>query len=258
MGKYVSATPHYLGQFPALALAVHGRHFKEGPVVAARQAGEEELFAGRDVFGQSIAEGGHDTKRLGENVVTPPELLAIGKVTMGFSGGQAVEEDVSRFRDEEQRTLTAATGELVWNHGERFVELRTPKTQGVVGFAGGRRLILPDTVIELETGFASLLCTALDDQPLAASKRILITAMARDKQSGAVFNEDWSRLEQAGAPPLLMEPVQATLRFRGTRPVRVRPCDVYGVPKAAELEVGENGTFTIDGSFQAYYYLVER
>ena len=60
---------------------------------------------------------------------------------------------------------------------------------------------------------------------------ILITAMAREKQSGAVYNANGSRLEQLGGPPRLVEPVQATLRIQGATTAAVRPLDVYGVPK---------------------------
>ena len=82
--------------------------------------------------------------------------------------------------------------------------------------------------------------------------------MARDKQTGAVYNADWSRLEQLGGPPLLMEPVQATLRIKGATPAQVRPLDLYGVPKKKTIEVKPDGSFTIDGTYQTYYYLVER
>ena len=82
--------------------------------------------------------------------------------------------------------------------------------------------------------------------------------MARDKQTGSQYNEDWSRLIQVGGPPLLMEPVQATLRLKGGPPQLVRPLDVYGVPKRQPIEVDSNGSFTIDGTYRAYYYEVKR
>ena len=46
MSSYVTETPHYIGQFPALAFAIYNGHFDEGPVVAARR-----LATGRHLCG---------------------------------------------------------------------------------------------------------------------------------------------------------------------------------------------------------------
>jgi hypothetical protein len=67
------------------------------------------------------------------------------------------------------------------------------------------------------------------------SKRILITALAQDKQSGTRYSADGRTLEATGTPPLLLEPVQATVKFGGAKPAKVTPCDHYGVPLAQRL-----------------------
>ena len=81
---------------------------------------------------------------------------------------------------------------------------------------------------------------------------------ARDKQTGSQFNDDWSQLITMGGPPLLMEPVQATLAFRGDRLTTVRPLDFNGVPKSESIATSADGSFRIDGRFQTYYYEVRR
>jgi len=103
----------------------------------------------------------------------------------------------------------------------------------------------------------SLLFTPLDDQPLNTSKQILITALARDIQTGAEYNDDGTQLLNAGSPPLLLEPVQAKLTFRGDPITSCRPVDMYGVP--LEVEVDRAGqTITIDGRYRSFYYEVRR
>ena len=82
--------------------------------------------------------------------------------------------------------------------------------------------------------------------------------MARDKQTGTEYNADMSRLLQVGGPPLLMEPVQATIKLKGSRPRSVRPCDLYGVPQSKQLEIHPDGSFDIDGRARTYYYEVRR
>ncbi len=258
LGKYVSQTPHYMGQFPALAFAVHNDHIQEGTVVAARRLQKNDVFGGKDVLGQSLSGGGFDDKELVGKMTTPPQAVAIGRVTIGFGNGESSKTDLAPFWDKDAQRLTSTTGQLAWNYGERCVEIRSAKTQGVIGFTSRGSYDLPGVAATIKTPFVSLILTPLDNEDLQSSRRILITAMAREQQTGAVFNADWSQLERLGGPPLLMEPVQATLRFKGAAPTTVRPLDVYGVPKATKVDVQSDGSFTIDGTHQTYYYAVER
>ena len=259
LSKYVTTTPHYMGQFPALALAVHEGHLREGPAVAQRVLAEEDVFSGRDALGQALSGGSHDLKTLTGNPATPPEVLAIGRVTLAFGNGETKGADLSRHWDQENLVLRAATGELIWDYKSRIVQVRAPKSHAVIGFAGGRKLDWPGLSVEIETPFVSLLFTSLDGEPITDSKKILVTAMAREKQSGAEFNEDWSELRTVGSPPLLMEPVQAKITVKGSIPTRIRPLDVHGVPRpGSNLEVAADGSFRIDGTHRSYYYLIER
>ena len=96
-----------------------------------------------------------------------------------------------------------------------------------------------------------------DNRPLIESEHILITAMAQVKQHGTVYNEDGTKLIETGGPPLLLEPVQATLTFKGKPVSSVKSVDVYGVPKNTQIECSVN-TFEIDGRYATYYYEVKR
>ena len=256
--KYVTETPHYLGQFPALAFAVHNNHLKEGDAVAVRRLTRDDVFSGKDILGQALSGGGHDDKQLVGKLATPPEAVAIGRVTIAFGKESALQQNLTPHWDQRAKTLTSTTGELVWRYGDRVVEVRSPKTQAIIGFAQGRTIDLPAVAIEVQTQFVSLILTPLDNEALERSKHILITAMARDKQTGAVYNDDWSRLEQVGGPPLLMEPVQATIRFKGDTPAQVRALDIYGVPTDRVASLKPDGSFAIDGTYQTYYYEVKR
>ena len=52
--------------------------------------------------------------------------------------------------------------------------------------------------------------------------------------------------------------MQATIKFTGAKPASVTPCDHYGVPLAKQLPIAADGSFTIDGTWRAYYYEVKR
>jgi len=257
--SYVTETPHYIGQFPALAFAIYKNHIEEAPIAAARRLKPDEIFQGIDALSQDFTGGGYDQKELTGNLATPKEVLAIGRVTVkiGEDVGPSSKVDWNRYWDKRQGVVESMTGDLVWDYGKQVVTVRSDKTQGIIGFAGGRSFELPAVKAEVRTPFVSLLFTPLDDNPLADSKHILITAMARDRQKGARYNMDGSKLLDVGSPPLMMEPVQATLTLDGPPIESVRVVDIYGVPTERQVE-REGNTFDIDGRYATYYYEVKR
>jgi glycosyl hydrolase family 42 (putative beta-galactosidase) len=259
MSSYVTDTPHVIGQFPALAFALYKGHLQEAPIAAARRMKPDALFHGIDPLQQDFTGGGYDAKATKGNLATPQEVLAIGRVTSRFADDAKASEkaDWSQYWDKEKKLIKSMTGQLVWDYGRRIVMLTGPKTHAVIGFAGDASFDLPGVKVEVKTPVVSLIFTPLDDLPLVSSKHILITAMARDKQTGTEYSEDGARLLKAGGPPLLMEPVRATITLKGSAPTDVRSVDLYGVPTDVKLPV-TGGSFTIDGRYQSYYYEVKR
>lgn len=255
---YATDTPHYMGQFPALAFAVHHGHVSEAPIAAARRLTREALFSGADPLGQDFTAGGHDEKVLRGPLRTPPAWLALGRVTLSFGGGTSETIDPGPRWDAVGHRVRALTDELEWDGDRERVTVETARTQGVIGRPGPSPVALPGVTAEIETPFVSLLFTPLDDRPLAASARVLVTALARDRQQGARYSADGTALERLGAPPLWMEPVQATLRLEGPRPERVEALDVYGVPTGRTVPVADDGSFRIDGRYRSYYYEIRR
>jgi hypothetical protein len=188
------------------------------------------------------------------------EALAIGRVTLKVEDGQEPSYlgSLSAYWDRQAQTIRSNTGQLTWDYGGKVVTVHSDKTQGVIGFAGGRTYELPGVSVQVgPTPFISLLFTPLDNQPLIDSERILITALAQDKQYGTVYNADGTKLIETGGPPLLLEPVQATITFKGAPLTSVKVVDVYGVPTARHVERTGNA-FAIDGRYATYYYEVKR
>lgn len=254
---YVTDTPHYIGQFPAIAFALHHRHVAEAPIAAGRRVRRDDLFLGLDVLSQDFSGGGYDAKALQGNLATPMEALAIGRVTTRFDGSKSERVDLDRYWDKAAKVVRSMTGQLLWDYGRQVVTVRTPKTQAIIGRAGGASFDLPGVRVAVKTPFVSLIFTPLDNVDLAASRHILITAMARDKQTGSRYSADGTELQVIGGPPLLMEPVQAAIRLKGVPPERITALDVYGVPTSREVGV-KNGVFVIDGRYRTYYYEVKR
>ena len=260
MRSYVTCTPHYIGQFSALAFAIYNNHFDEGDIISARRLSTGDIFAGIDKLQQEYGLVGYDENELLTHGDTPVEALAIGRVTLKVEDGLETSYlgELSTYWDRQARTIRSNTGQLTWDYGSKVVTVHSEKTQGVIGFAGGRTYELPGVTIQVgRTPFVSLLFTPLDNRPLIESGHILITAMAQDKQYGTVYSEDGTKLIETGGPPLLLEPVQAILTFKGDPLTSVNVIDVYGVPTAKQVERTGN-TFEIDGRYATYYYQVKR
>jgi hypothetical protein len=247
-----------MGQFPALAFALHHGHVREAPLIAARRLRLDDLFTGLDPLRQDFSRGGGDIKSLDGEAGTPVEALAVGRVTVSFDGGASERKDLSPFLDREKKVITAATGELAWDYGKQVVLLSAPKTEAILGRAGGRTFDLPGVKASVKTPFVSIIFTPLDDEPLAQSSHVLITAMARDRQTGARYSEDGKALLSMGSPPLLLEPVEARFRLAGRAPKEVRALDIYGVPTSRAVPTAADGSFSIDGTYEACYYEVKR
>ena len=127
----------------------------------------------------------------------------------------------------------------------------------MVGQAGPGSISLSDIEVELTTPFVSLLFTSLDGRTISESGSILITAMAQDKQTGTIYNSDQTQIIALGGPPLLMEPVQASLTFGGEPIVEVQILDEHGVPRGV-VDGIEGNTFQIDGRWETAWYHVVR
>jgi hypothetical protein len=259
MSSYVTETPHYLGQFPALAFAIYHNHIKEAPQAAARRLAVDDIFMGYDTLSQDFTGGGYDAKAIKGNPDTPEDVLAIGRITVKATDGQerSAKADWDKYRNRPAKVVKSMTGQLAWDYGKRVVTVQGEKTQAVVGFAGGGSYDLPGVNVKVKTSFVSIILTPLDDKPLDKSAHILITAMAQDKQTGARYSGDGTELLDVGAPPLLMEPVQASITFKGPPIASAKAVDIYGVPTPVDVERTGN-TVTIDGRYSTYYYEVQR
>ncbi len=253
MNSYVTDTPHYIGQWPALAFALYKGHIKEPRVVNIRRASPEQLMSGKPGWLQDYYNGNDLIKAPGG---TPQEVFATERAVISFDGGPVQKDSPLKHWQKEARMIASNTLELFWNYGAENISVAAEKTQAFIG--KGTRIHLPACELDVKTPFASLILTPLDDAPLAQSTRILITALARDKQTGARYSDDGTKLLAVGTAPLLLEPVQASIKLTGAKPVSVRPLDHYGVPKKETVPVEKDGNFQIDGRYRAYYYEVRR
>ncbi len=237
--SYVTDTPHYMGQYPALALAVHRGDLAAGPDLELPVLGAPTLFGAR--AGLAL------TWKL------PTWLLAKGRVAWRLAPERT--GPPAALPEEPSAPVAAPGAQLHWDAARPLVRIDTPRTRGVLGTGAAR---LSGLRLDVATPGVSLLVSSLDDQPLESATRILVTALARDRAHGARYDEERGELTRSGGGVLWLEPVRAAITLPGTRPTRVFVLDPYGRRTGAEVAIEEDGAFRIDGRYATYLYEVVR
>jgi hypothetical protein len=254
-GVWEADVPTSLGQFPSLARMIYRGDVKKGEVISTRRVSPAELAEGRFSFSDKVEQRG-DVKAFGGSV--PPEALAAGRVVVEFTDQPRPSQlpDMSRYR--RGAVIESATGQLAWDtSGQGFFTVNTKATKAVVGFAGGKELTLGDVKVRLDTPFAALVLTALErGEDLATGKRALLSVLARQSNAGFTYFTPDNRVLKNGGPPILLEPVKATLTIAGRPVAAVNVLDHDGRRTDQTVPVTD-GRFTLDGSRdRAIYYEV--
>ncbi len=185
IGKWDSAHPMALGQFPAAALMFRAGYIQESkPVVheerdlSAMWKREIPMIAETKSFdpNRDIGDGGG--KSPFKKGVNPLAFLA-GRVEVVYGGDPSknkVSPELDTLIDESAKKVTSATGELEFDYGRGICILDAPKAKGVSGFlkAGGGKFSLSDCFITSSNEYATVIAAAMDDYPLTESGKILV------------------------------------------------------------------------------------
>jgi hypothetical protein len=254
-GVWEADVPTSLGQFPALARMIYRGDVKQGDIISVRRVSQADLAAGHFNFSDKVEQKG-DVKSFGGSV--PPEALAAGCVVVEFTDKSqpSVLPDLSRYR--KGTVIQSGTGQLTWDtSGQGFFTVNTAGTKAVVGFAGGKEHTLGKVKIRLDSRFASLFLTALErGEDLATGKRALLTVLARQSNTGFSYLAPDNKVLKNGGPPILLEPVKATVTIADRQIEAVNVLDHDGRRTGRTLSV-KDGRFTLDGTRdKAIYYEV--
>jgi hypothetical protein len=190
--------PTMLGAWPAVSLLFHRRDVKEAQSDAVLAIDEASVF--------------DPAFRAGP----PKQLSRLGKTGIGFGRGQKLEQLNELVQSQiKDGVAIANAGELTHDasHGTLLVD--TARTQAFAGFKPQTKVSLANVELELTSAFAVVIVSALDDQPLATSKRILVSALGNAVNSGMTLAPGRDRLVNAGTGPVLVEPIVGKLGLRG-------------------------------------------
>lgn len=132
--------------------------------------------------------------------------------------------------------IVSDTEELTWyTSAEKggLVTVDTERSQAQIGFIKAWGKALRHLAPTIENAFASLILSAMDGQPIARSRRLLLTAGAGVANAGATWNDAKTALKEHGGSPTMIEPVKGQVVLRnmtGARRVTISALDGSGHP----------------------------
>ncbi len=259
--QWDATAPQVLGIFPAVA-----RQVLRGDVK------ESELFAPLYVHMPSLAQNKlsfidrtmqeYDVKSFDTDKVSA-RALAVARCAIEFTDQYRDTPvlDITSFVKD--GFVTSSTRQLQWKEagneklGGHFT-IDTAGTKAVVGFAEGRQIQLGNVNITPQCPFAAIYVTAREpNKTIDTSDKLLITAIARARNSGMQFNDAGDSLLDRGKTPILMEPVKATIVIRKLGRPKAYPLTHDGLRTARTLPVVD-GTLTLDTARdKTPYYLLD-
>jgi hypothetical protein len=207
--------------------------------------------------------GGEDIFQIAEVANGSPHIYALWPhaSSLFLRGFQARSEHNRRAADPPVRAATKTRRRPVsgWDPGRGRLLVDTPYTQGVAGWVGGEPASFTHLDFATDNPFAVLVATSISDEPIATTKRLLVSAVARVEPTGFRWVDPWMReVADPGRPPFLQEPVRAQVVWRRKGPVRAFVLDNTGARIGqAQLEIlpGREGvSLRIDGKTAAFHW----
>ncbi len=256
-------TPAVMGQMPAFAYAFRRNLLPEGAMVAALDISDASLFAlksmplhenGDTQMTASLFSG--QAQDIDPAAGVPPSLWINGGIEVRLGA----KEDRFEMMQSVQPDATvheAAGGAVKWDHAAGVLRVDAPACKAVCGFLKNAGPMELDGV-EFTSGmeFGTICLVALDGQPLAMSKKMLLQVFSEETNSGAYAEgNEIKTIRSTGQPPILVKNMSGTVRF-------LRPDASQLIFTALDFNGGRTVTAGTGGNLSLLpataYYLVEK
>ncbi len=192
------AEPAMLAAWPAASLLFHRRDVTPSQLDAFLKLDPKELFS--------------------QDVTTPiPNGLAlVARTGVDFAGGSSPAALEKVLADHKQgNEVSSSTGQLKHDAALGQVRIDTPRSQGVIGFSSNNPVQLTNATVAIHSAFSVVTISSLDDAPIAASKRLLLSALGNAVNTGMALTASGNRLAEPGQAPVLVEPIRGVVTLTG-------------------------------------------
>ncbi|GAB6167391.1 hypothetical protein JCM19992_33910 [Thermostilla marina] len=142
--------------------------------------------------------------------------------------------------------IVSDTGELRWLDADKnrgVVTVDSPRTQAVVGYVGGTPHRTTCLAPQVETEFAAIVLTSLDDSAITQATRLLLVTTAKTCNTGQKWEADRKTLAEWGRAPIRTVPVTGRIRLEGIDAAGVRavPLTTVGAPTDRSIPLARSG-----------------
>jgi hypothetical protein len=245
MQPWTLMAPSQAGQFPAAALIFRRGLVHTGDVLADVKLSKDDLCSLKGTplpqdasFDELRAKDVPEGAEVKPGQIIDPLIHYAGRTRVEFvTGASSVKlTDLKPFVDRAQQTVTSSTAELKLDYGRGLLTINAPAAQGISGnlkSAGEVTLLDLDVRSELDPG--NIVAVALDDKPLAGSRRILLQVMSEEHDSGWKTESETNgiqRIVSIGHDPWQVKELSGEIRFHRSdaRQLKVVALDANGMP----------------------------
>lgn len=149
----------------------------------------------------------------------PDYAYIVGRagINMPDATGTTRKSDSAILTKTQEQTLVNEGCEIRWTPTEGEFLINTSQTQAAAGTITGKTIALDNVDIYTDNYFANITVSALGiDDTIAEADRLLITAAARARNTGAKLSKDGKKIEVIGEAPILVEQVEGSVTIKNT------------------------------------------
>jgi hypothetical protein len=251
--------PQILCLFPAVARQIYRADVKESKVTVRRYVHVPSLFKGKIGFDDKTIQQ-YDVKAFDSDKV-PAQTLAVARSVVEFTNEYQDTPEFDLGSYEKDGWLISTSGQLRWRSGSSKLDgcftINTDATKAVVGFSKDQTFELGNVTIQPKNRFSAIYLTAREpDKDISSSKKVLVVAIARARNTGMKLNESEDQILDSGESPILLEPVIAKITLKRPDTPEVYLLDHDGLRTSQSIPVQDN-TFEINGyRDKTCYYLI--
>jgi hypothetical protein len=239
--------PAMMASMPAAALLYRQAHVRESATTYVFAPGKDQLYAQSISAATSVAL--RTAAERGRLVIALPQTSELPwlEASPVPPGAKVITDPRQAQFNTTAAEVTSDSGELKRNWEQGTFMIDTPRSQAAMGWIGGKAVALSNVNIAVMTKNATVAVQSLDGNPIAKSRRILISLGAR------------SVPRTAGALPFYSEPVEGRVFIDAPPGMKLRARDSR-TGNLREVPVSyANGRYSVvlDDSLRSYWLLLD-